>query len=32
MDGFQSFLDQVLQTVILALPSLLDWVITRLKG
>jgi hypothetical protein len=32
MDCFQHFLDQVLQSVIDALPSLLDWVIGRLKG
>jgi len=32
MDCFQHFLDQVLQSVIDALPSLFDWVISRLKG
>jgi hypothetical protein len=32
MDCFQHFLDQLLQTVIDSLPSLLDWVVTRLLG
>jgi hypothetical protein len=32
MDCFQHLLDQLLQTVIDSLPSLLDWVITRLLG
>lgn len=32
MDCFSHFLDQVLQIVVNALPSLLDWVILRLKG
>jgi hypothetical protein len=32
MDCFTHFLDQVLQSVVNTLPSLLDWVISRLKG
>ena len=32
MDCFQHFFGQVLQSVIDALPSLLDWVVGRLKG
>ena len=32
MDCFQHFLDQALQSVINALPSVLDWVIGLLKG
>lgn len=32
MDCFQHLLDQVLQSVIDALPSILDWVVSRLFG
>lgn len=32
MNCFEHFLDQVLRTIVATLPSLIDWLVTRLQG